>query len=123
MVAKKTKQVAQCVYAYPYAPYYFSPWRRHWRYFYNSVFLQGYQVNDIPYKQVTLTANTIGAKNHRRVWQGVAQKELNSRNFSTEEGQAAVNSIFKKLHLPANSQSYPAIAGHVELLNGTPIIE
>jgi hypothetical protein len=102
MVEKKVRQQTEPVYSYPYTQYYYNPWRRRGGYFYPPSYLQSYHTYNVPFNEATLTVNMVDAKSNKLIWQGSSQQEVNNKNVTSEEAQAGVKSIFKKLDFPGS---------------------
>jgi hypothetical protein len=87
------------VYSQPFSRTFYSPYYR--RYFvvnYPSRFV-GYDRSERTIQEGTVTLNMIDAKTGNTVWQGWATDQVNNRNLTSREIDAAVRSIFKKADL------------------------
>jgi Domain of unknown function (DUF4136) len=87
------------VYTRPFSRTFYSPYYR--RYFvvnYPSRFV-GYDRSERTIQEGTVTLNMIDAKSGNTVWQGWATDQVNNRNLTSREIDAAVRSIFKKADL------------------------
>jgi hypothetical protein len=62
----------------------------------------GYERDERPVKEGTVTITMIDAKKDKTVWQGWTTDEVNSKNLTTKEIQFAVRSLFKKFDMAKN---------------------
>ncbi len=102
LVERGVKQHENPVYSVPYSRLIYNPYRR--RYFsiyYPSRFV-GYERDERPIKEGTVTISMVDAKTNKTVWQGWTTDEVNNRNLTSKEIQVAVRSIFKKFDIAKN---------------------
>jgi hypothetical protein len=69
--------------------------------YYPSQF-EGYERDERPIREGTVTISMIDTKTDKTVWQGWTTDEVNSRNLTTKEIQNSVKSIFKKFDVAKN---------------------
>jgi Domain of unknown function (DUF4136) len=100
MVEKGVRRESEPLYSYPYSGYYYNSYRRRLGYYYTPSFFGGYRSYNVPFKEGTLTVNMIDARTNKLIWQGWAKGDVTSTNVTTQEAEADVRSIFKKLNLP-----------------------
>jgi hypothetical protein len=62
----------------------------------------GYERDERPIKEGTVTISMIDTKTDKTVWQGWTTDEVNSKNLTTKEIQNSVRSIFKKFDVAKN---------------------
>lgn len=102
LVERNMKQQNSPVYSQPYSRVYYNPYtRRYNSIYYPSQFL-GYDANEAPVREGTITISMIDAKTDKTVWQGWTTDEVNSRNLTSKEIQNSVKSIFKKFDVAKN---------------------
>ena len=102
LVERNMKQQNSPVYSQPYTRVYYNPYtRRYNTIYYPSQFL-GYDANETPVREGTITISMIDAKTDKTVWQGWTTDEVNSRNLTSKEIQNSVKSIFKKFDVAKN---------------------
>ena len=75
--------------------------RRYTTLYYPSEFV-GYERDERPIKEGTVTISMIDTKTDKTVWQGWTTDEVNSKNLTTKEIQTSVKSIFKKFDVAKN---------------------
>jgi hypothetical protein len=102
LVERNMKQQSSPVYSQPYSRVFYNPYsRRYSTIYYPSQFL-GYDDNQRPVREGTITISMIDAKTDKTVWQGWTTDEVNSRNLTSKEIQNSVKSIFKKFDVAKN---------------------
>lgn len=102
LVERNTRQDNNPVYSQPYSRVFFNPYtRRYGTIYYPSQFL-GYENNDVPVREGTVTITMIDSQTDKTVWQGWTTDEVNSRNLTNKEIQSAVKAIFKKFDVAKN---------------------
>ena len=102
LVERTVKQENDPVYSRPYTRVYYNPYtRRYSTIYYPSQFL-GYDRDEREVREGTVTITMIDARTDKTVWQGWTTDEVNSRNLSSREIQAAVRSIFRKFDVAKN---------------------
>ncbi|MDZ4795595.1 MAG: DUF4136 domain-containing protein [Bacteroidota bacterium] len=102
LVERGVKQSSNPVYTQPFSRLVYNPYtRRYTTLFYPSQFA-GYERDDRPIKEGTVTISMIDAKTDKTVWQGWTTEEVNSRNLTAREIQNSVKSIFKKFDVAKN---------------------
>ena len=62
----------------------------------------GYERDERPIKEGTVTISMIDSKTDKTVWQGWTTDQVNSRNLTSKEIQNSVRSIFKKFDVAKN---------------------
>lgn len=102
LVERSTQQTSNPVYSQPYSRLVYNPYtRRYTTIYYPSQFV-GYDRDERPIKEGTVTISMIDTKTDKTVWQGWATDEVSSRNLTTKEIQNSVRSIFKKFDVAKN---------------------
>lgn len=102
LVEKSTRESRNPVYSRPSSRIVYNPYtRRYTTLFYPSQ-LVGYDRDERPVKEGTVTISMIDARTDKTVWQGWTTDEVNSRNLTTREIQNSVRSIFRKFDLAKN---------------------
>ena len=90
------------MYSQPYSRLYYNPYtRRYSTIYYPSQFL-GYDRDERRVKEGTVTISMIDTRTDKTVWQGWSTDEVDGRNVSSKEAEAAVKSIFKKFDIAKN---------------------
>lgn len=96
LVERSTKEISSPVYSRPWSRVIYNPYtRRYTTITYPSQFM-GYDRDERPIREGTVTITMIDARTDKTIWQGWTTEEVNSRNLTTKEIQYAVRSIFKK---------------------------
>ena len=62
----------------------------------------GYERDQRPIKEGTVTITMIDTRTDKMVWQGWTTDELNSRNITSKEIQNSVKAIFRKFDVAKN---------------------
>jgi hypothetical protein len=102
LVERATKESTNPVYTRPSSRLVYNPYtRRYTTIYYPSQFV-GYERDERPIKEGTITISMIDTKTDKTVWQGWTTDEVNSKNLTTKEIQYAVKSIFKKFDVAKN---------------------
>lgn len=99
LVERSTKEISSPVYSRPWTRVIYNPYtRRYMTITYPSQFM-GYERDERPIREGTVTITMIDARTDKTIWQGWTTEEVNSRNLTTKEIQYAVRSIFKKFDI------------------------
>jgi hypothetical protein len=102
LVERNTKESTSPVYTRPYTRTIYNPYtRRYMNIYYPSQFV-GYDRDERPIKEGTVTISMIDAHTDRTVWQGWTTDEVSNRNLTNKEIQSAVRSIFRKFDVAKN---------------------
>lgn len=102
LVEKSVKQSNNPVYSRPYTRLLYNPnTGRYTTLYYPSQFI-GYERDERPIKEGTITISMIDSKTDKMVWQGWTTDEVNSRNLTSREIESSVRSIFKKFDVAKN---------------------
>ncbi|MEI2738564.1 MAG: DUF4136 domain-containing protein [Chitinophagaceae bacterium] len=102
LVERTTKESTNPVYTRPYSRLVYNPYtRRYTTIYYPSQFV-GYERDERPVREGTVTISMIDSRTDKTVWQGWTTDEVNSKNLTTKEIQYAVKSIFKKFDVAKN---------------------
>ncbi len=102
LVERSIKESNNPVYSNPYSRVVYNPYtRRYTTIYYPSRFV-GYERDERPVKEGTVTISMIDTKTDKTVWQGWTTDEVNSKNLTTKEIQNSVRSIFKKFDVAKN---------------------
>ncbi len=102
LVEKGTKESSNPVYSRPYSRVIYNPYtRRYTTVYYPSQFV-GYERDERPIREGTVTISMIDSRTDKTVWQGWTTDEVSSRNLTSKEIQNSVRAIFKKFDLVKN---------------------
>jgi hypothetical protein len=102
LVERNIKESNNPVYSNTYSRLVYNPYtRRYTTIYYPSRFI-GYERDERPVKEGTVTISIIDTKTDKTVWQGWTTDEVNSKNLTTKEIQNSVRSIFKKFDVAKN---------------------
>jgi Domain of unknown function (DUF4136) len=102
LVERSVKESNNPVYSNPYSRVVYNPYtRRYTTIYYPSRFV-GYERDERPIKEGTVTISMIDSKTDKTVWQGWTTDEVNSKNLTSKEIQNSVKSIFKKFDVAKN---------------------
>lgn len=102
LVERSTKESTSPVYSRPFTRLVYNPYtRRYATIYYPSQFV-GYERDERPIREGTVTISMIDTKTDKTVWQGWTTDEVNSRNLTSREIQNSVRSIFKKFDIAKN---------------------
>ena len=102
LVERTVKENNNPVYSRPYSRLVYNPYtRRYTTIYYPSEFL-GYERDQRPVKEGTITISMIDARSDRTVWQGWTTDEIDGRHMTSKEIQNSVRSIFKKFDIAKN---------------------
>jgi hypothetical protein len=96
LVERSTKEISSPVYSQPWSRVVFNPYTRRYTTIYYPSRFMGYDRDERPIREGTVTITMIDARTDKTIWQGWTTEEVNSRNLTSKEIQAAVRSIFKK---------------------------
>lgn len=102
LVERGTKESSKPVYTRPYSRLVYNPYTRRYTTIYYPSEFAGYERDERPIKEGTVTISMIDTKTDKTVWQGWTTDEVNSRNLTTKEIQNSVKSIFKKFDIAKN---------------------
>jgi hypothetical protein len=102
LVERNIKEGNSPVYSNPYSRVVYNPYtRRYTTIYYPSRFV-GYERDERPIKEGTVTISMIDTKTDKTVWQGWTTDEVNSKNLTTKEINNSVRAIFKKFDVAKN---------------------
>ena len=102
LVERASKESNNPVYSRPFTRAVYNPYtRRYSTIYYPSQFI-GYERDERPIKEGTVTISMIDSRTDKTVWQGWTTDEVNSKNLTSKEIQNSVRSIFKKFDLAKN---------------------
>jgi len=102
LVERSTRETNSPVYSSPFTRMIFNPYtRRYSTIYYPSQFV-GYEKDQRPIREGTVTITMIDTRTDKPVWQGWTTDEVNSRNLTAKEVQASVKSIFRKFDVVKN---------------------
>lgn len=102
LVERSSREINSPVYSRPFTRLIYNPYtRRYTTIYYPSQFV-GYERDERPIREGTVTITMIDARTDKAVWQGWTTEEVNSKNLTTKEIQYAVRSIFKKFDIAKN---------------------
>jgi Domain of unknown function (DUF4136) len=98
-VEKNTRRESSPVYSNPTIQPYYNPATRRISNYYVPSQLMGYNDYNVPIRSGMLTINMYDARNHKLIWQGWTQNELNNGNITSSDVKQDVRSILKKLDI------------------------
>ncbi len=102
LVERGIKESTNPVYSRPFTRLVYNPYsRRYSTIYYPSQFV-GYDRDERAIREGTVTISMIDTKTDKVVWQGWTTDEVNNRNLTSKEIQAAVKSIFRKFDIAKN---------------------
>ena len=96
LVEKTTRQQNDPVYSQPYSRLYYNPYSGRYRSIYFPSQLVGYDTQEIPVKEGTVTISMIDPKTDKTIWQGWTTDEINTSHLTSKEIDKNVKTIFKK---------------------------
>lgn len=102
VVERSVKERNEPFYSQPSTRYLYNPYTRRVVVVYFPSRFMGYDHREESVREGTVTISMIDASSEKVVWQGWTTDEVNSRNLTTREINAAVRSIFKKFDLAKN---------------------
>ena len=102
LVERNIKESNNPVYSNPYSRVVYNPYTRRYATIYYPSRFVGYERDERPIKEGTVTISMIDTKTDKTVWQGWTTDEVNSKNLTTKEIQNSVRSIFKKFDVAKN---------------------
>jgi hypothetical protein len=102
LVERSVRQSSDPVYSRPFTRTFFNPYsRRFYNVYYPSQFM-GYDNNQIPVREGTVTITMTDARTEKTVWQGWTTDEVDSRHMTSKEIQSGVKAIFRKFDIAKN---------------------
>ena len=102
LVERAVKESNDPVYSQPFTRYYYNPYSRRWvSVYYPSEFL-GYNREERPVREGTITVHLIDAKTDKTVWQGWSTDEVANRNLTGKEIRSGIKAIFRKFDVAKN---------------------
>jgi hypothetical protein len=102
LVERSVKESSSPVYSRPYSRLVYNPYTRRYTTIYYPSELVGYDRDQRPVKEGTVTISMIDTKTDRTVWQGWTTDEVNGKNLTSKEIQNSVKSIFRKFDVAKN---------------------
>ena len=102
LVERGTIESTNPVYTRPTSRVVFNPYTRRYTTLYYPSQFAGYERDERPIREGTVTISMIDTKTDKTVWQGWTTDEVNSKNLTTKEIQNSVRSIFKKFDVAKN---------------------
>lgn len=102
LVERSTRESSNPVYSRPFSRLVYNPYtRRYATVYYPSQFI-GYERDERPVKEGTVTITMIDTRTDKTVWQGWTTDVVSSRNLTSKEIQSSVRAIFRKFDLAKN---------------------
>jgi hypothetical protein len=102
LVERNVKESSNPVYSEPFSRMYYNRFTRRWSTIYFPSEFMGYENEQRPVREGTITITMVDARTDKTVWQGWTTDEVNSRNLSSREIQSSVKSIFRKFDVAKN---------------------
>jgi hypothetical protein len=96
VVENTTKEKNNPVYSRSFVRYYYNPFTRRLNSVYYPSRMLGYETQEIPVREGTITLHMIDRKTNKLIWQGWTTDEVNSRNLTSKEVSASVKSIMRR---------------------------
>ena len=103
LVERSRERRTDPVYSQPFSRYYYNPYFSRWGTLYYPSSFVGYDTYTVPVREGTVTITMMDANTDKAVWQAWATQQLDSRRFSSAELEKTVESILKKLKIPATT--------------------
>ncbi|MCU0355344.1 MAG: DUF4136 domain-containing protein [Cytophagales bacterium] len=100
-VAHKTEQVSNPVYSHPYNYTYYNPATRSYGLATAPSYVMGYQTQNVPYEEGTLTIVMIDRRTNRLVWKGWSDGTVSDEQTYESELLSDIHRIFKKFPVAA----------------------
>jgi hypothetical protein len=102
LVERNIEEVSRPVYSQPYTRLVWNPYTRRYATIYYPSQFMGYDRENRPVREGTVTITMIDSKTDRAVWQGWTTGIVNGRNLSSKEIENSVRSIFRKFDIAKN---------------------
>jgi hypothetical protein len=102
LVERSIKEDNNPVYSRSYSRVFYNPYTRRYSTLYYPSQFMGYERDQRPIKEGTVTITMIDTRTDKMVWQGWTTDELNSRNITSKEIQNSVKAIFRKFDVAKN---------------------
>ena len=102
LVERSVREEANPVYSQPFARWYFNPYTRRYVPMYYPSQFWGYDREQRPVREGTITVRMIDSKTDKTIWQGWATDEVASRNLTGKEIRNGIKSIFRKFDVARN---------------------
>lgn len=102
LVERSVRESSNPVYSRPYTRLVYNPYSRRYASIYYPSQFMGYERDQRPIREGTITISMIDTKTDKMVWQGWTTDEVNSRNLTSKEIENSVRSIFKKFDVAKN---------------------
>lgn len=102
LVERSTKSVTNPVYSRPFSRIVYNPYTRRYTTIYYPSQFAGYERDERPIREGTVTISMIDTRTDKTVWQGWTTDEVNSRNLTSKEIQNSVRAIFRKFDIAKN---------------------
>lgn len=96
LVERSSQQVSSPVYSQPFERYYYNPWFHRWGVVYYPSQFWGYDTQNVPVREGTVTITMMDPNTDKTIWQAWTTETLNNRRISNTEITNAVHDIFKK---------------------------
>ena len=102
LVERSVEEVSRPVYSQPYTRLVYNPYTRRYATIYYPSQFMGYDRENRPVREGTVTITMIDSQTDRAVWQGWTTEVVNGRNLSSKEIENSVRSIFRKFDIAKN---------------------
>jgi hypothetical protein len=96
LVENAVREQTNPLYSQPYTRFFYNPVTRRVVPFYYPSQMVGYESNEIPYKEGTITLHMIDSRSNKLIWQGWSSDAVNSHNLTSKEINSSVKAILKK---------------------------
>lgn len=102
LVERSTRETTNPVYTRPFSRIVYNPYTRRYATIYYPSQFAGYERDERPIREGTVTISMIDVKTDKTVWQGWTTDEVSSRNLTSKEIQNSVRAIFRKFDIAKN---------------------
>jgi len=102
LVERSTRTTDNPVYSRPYSRIVYNPYTRRYATLYYPSQFMGYERDERPVKEGTVTISMIDTRTDKTVWQGWTTDVVDSRRLSSKEIQSSVRAIFRKFDIAKN---------------------
>lgn len=102
LVERSVEEVNNPVYSRPFTRVVFNPYTRRYSTIYYPSQFMGYDRDERPIREGTVTISMIDTDTDKTIWQGWTTDEVGSRRLTSREIQSSVKAIFRKFDLAKN---------------------
>lgn len=102
LVERGVKESNNPIYSRSYTRVVYNPYTRRYATIYYPSEFMGYDRDQRPIREGTITISMIDARTDKTVWQGWTTDEVDNKNLTSKEIQNSVKAIFKKFGMAKN---------------------